>query len=136
MSIYIDQLQAKRRELLQAIAEIDHLLRLEGVEQSGPAPVGQVGFTPNVGKGWQTKKDAIYTVLKEAKKPLKVGELLQGIIEAGFQFRSRYPRNTLNPLIYGAKKLDFVIQTPQGFILRGRESEFEIAGAVRGESHH
>jgi hypothetical protein len=136
MSIYTEQLQRKRSELLHAIAEIDHLLKLDGVQPIGHTAGDPVGCPPNYRMQRPTKKDAILEVLKQAKRPLKVGELLQGIIEAGFEFRSRYPRNTLNPLLYGAKRLDFVVQIQQGFVLRGREEEFGAPQVNKPEEAH
>jgi hypothetical protein len=63
-------------------------------------------------------------VLAAATKPLSQRELVVGIQNMGFVFASRNPSNTLNPLLYGEKKLATVKKLPRGFILSSRENEF------------
>ncbi len=127
VNAFVQNLLTKRRQLLESVSHIDQLLANEGITQDDAAklcPVNPVVQLPAHARNTNSKADRIRDILAKASKPLSPSEILQRLITEGYVFASRYPRSTLNPLLYGARRLNFIYHTPQGFILRGREREF------------
>jgi hypothetical protein len=125
-SSVVRMLLDQRQKLLAEVNRIDRMLRREGLEvqggspESGPAAMTQSGRPRNA----ITKTDALLQVLKSASKPLSHRDLVLGIQNLGYVFASRNPSNTLNPLLYGDKKLSAITKLPAGFVLAERERDF------------
>jgi hypothetical protein len=125
-STVVRMLLEERRRLLSEVGRIDRMLAREGLAVQ---PIHEeVGGVSATGSGRVrnsiTKVDALLQVLRDAKKPLSQKELLLGIQELGYVFSSKNPSNTLNPLLYGDRKLPGVTKLPAGFVLSEREKEF------------
>lgn len=116
----------QRRTLLAEVNRIDRMLRQEGLDVHNLSPEGDPTAMTRSGRPRNelTKVDALLQVLKSATKPLSQRELVVGIQNLGYVFASKNPANTLNPLLYGDKKLSDVKRLQHGFILANRESEF------------
>jgi len=131
---YVNHLLACRESHLQAIALIDQLLgkagkqaiavpppppsrETEGIVQSAERKRG-----PNKRNG-TSKSKLLHSILQEANRPLKLHEILGELGKRGYKFESVYPKGTLNPLLYGSARLQFVGRTPAGFVLKGRGRE-------------
>jgi hypothetical protein len=102
------------------------MLKQEGFDAQNIGPEGERAAMTQSGRPRNavTKVDALLQVLKSATKPLSQRDLVLGIQSLGYVFASRNPSNTLNPLLYGDKKLSVIKKLPTGFILAVRENEF------------
>lgn len=126
-SSVIRMLLDKRQKLLAEVNRIDRMLKHEGFDasdvthQSESAVMTQSGRPRNA----ITKVDALMQVLKSATKPLSQRDLVLGIQNLGYVFSSRNPSNTLNPILFGARKLAAIVKLPEGFVLAERENEFK-----------
>lgn len=121
----VSMLLAERERLLQEISRIDRFLAQEGVVP--PAPPQAKGAQQELGRRPQntmSKLEAIIKVLEAATKPLSQRELVNGIEHLGYVFASKNPYNTLNPYLYGEKRVPEIKKIAQGFILARREREF------------
>lgn len=121
-------LVAEKEKLLREVERIDRILASEGVD---PRKIG-AGVDPRMTAAGRprnqiSKLGALMNVLASARKPLTQRELVLGIQELGYVFSSRRPVNTLNPYLYGKKRLPTILKTPKGFILATRSKEFGIA---------
>jgi hypothetical protein len=122
----IRMLLDQRKKLLAEVNQIDRMLKREGIEvdnaslQGGPSAITQSGRPRNM----ITKVNALLQVLKSASQPLSQRELVLGIQNLGYVFSSQHPSNTLNPLLYGDKKLSSIKKLATGFVLAEREKEF------------
>ena len=102
-------------------------MAIEGCEM-GPAtkPVAKVGLrkrtvvvskkvAPKVALG---KAEALRKALAQAKKPLGLGEVVEGMKRIGYKFQSADPKNAMHHLLYGKNRADFVAKTDAGFSLK------------------
>ena len=122
----IQMLLDQRHRLMADVNRIDRMLAREGLDvQSLSRGEGEALTQSGRARNTINKLDALMHVLETATKPLSQKELVIGIQNMGFVFASRNPSNTLNPLLYGEKKLTTVKKIPGGFILATREKEFE-----------
>ena len=123
-------LLAERARLTQEIERIDRILAQEGclhggeLPGSGPQAV-QAPACPPPSANLLTKVQALRKVLEVAPTPLTPREMVASMQRLGYSFTSTNPANTLNPYLYGAKKLDFLRRFGRGFILSSREPEFQ-----------
>ena len=118
----------ERRRLQQEIERIDRILARESdvdlqniaaIEREPDSTAGSC--RPNT----LTKTQALKKALEVASAPLSPREIVVAIRRLGYTFTSAHPENTLNPYLYGAKKLPFLKKFGRGFILAERESEFQ-----------
>lgn len=134
---YVNHLLACRENHLQAISLIDQLLSKAGTNAIPvtPPPIDLQSAKaaqlaerkPAQGRKNSTSKSALLrNILHEADRPLKLHEILKEMVKRGYQFASVYPKGTLNPLLYGNSRLEFVARTKGGFILKGRGREFGL----------
>ena len=125
-SSVIRMLMDQRQKLLAEVNRIDRMLKQEGFDAQNIGPEGERAAMTQSGRPRNavTKVDALLQVLKSATKPLSQRDLVLGIQSLGYVFASRNPSNTLNPLLYGDKKLSMIKKLPTGFILAVREDEF------------
>ena len=72
-----------------------------------------------------TKVEAMEEALKLSDSPLTPRELVAAMNKLGYTFASANPTNTLNPYLYGKKKLEIFQKSGRGFILSSRAREFE-----------
>lgn len=128
-------LLAERARLAGEIARIDRILEQEGV---GVPPTSNAGYPVPVAPhpvNILNKVQAIQKVLEAASIPLTPREIVIEVQKAGYVFESRNPANTLNPYLYGRRKLDFLKKFGRGFILAQREREFEERLGKQGDSN-
>jgi len=123
-------LVAERARLTQEIERIDRILAQESGLQGGELP----GSGPQAEQdpacsaptsNLLTKVQALRKVLEVAATPLTPREMVASMQRLGYSFTSTNPANTLNPYLYGAKKLGFLGRFGRGFILASREPEFQ-----------
>ena len=124
-------LLAERERLLHEIQRIDRFLAQEGCQPDQtnlpmPVPLPVVSSPRNVFSKVQAMKKA----LEVATTPLTPRELVLEMNRLGYTFTSTQPTNTLNPFLYGAKKVDFLKKFGRGYILVGREKDFEQVADV------
>ena len=133
-SSVIQLLLEQRRKFVAEINRIDRMLAREGVAVQGLSSQLELAAMTHSGRPRNAinKVDALLHVLKSATRPLSQRELVEGIQNLGFVFASRNPTNTLNPLLYGDKKLAAVKKLSEGFILAEREEEFTRQTSVNG----
>jgi hypothetical protein len=116
----------ERKKLVEEIVRIDRVLAQEGVDVKSISAGIDAQLTPwGRPRNKMTKVEAMEAALKQADHPLTPRELLAAMQKLGYAFASARPLGTLNPYLYGKKKLDVITKCGRGFILTSRESEFE-----------
>lgn len=142
-----NRLRGEMTRCEQEIARIDRIIKQEGLAVppvgSEPVPGGEVSVvtgglsTAAIGPesggargtpelvNVETKVQTLMRVLKAATIPLTPTELVKEMTRLGYKFLSRNPTNTLNPYLYGRRKLDTVDKVGRGFVLTSRRKEFE-----------
>jgi hypothetical protein len=121
-------LLAERSRLQQEIARIDRILAQEGEIDSQTMEGAEAKTVPDIvvrHPNLLTKMQVLRKVLEVATVPLSPREMVAEIQRQGYSFASAHPENTLNPYLYGAKKLPFLKRFGRGFILADREAEFQ-----------
>jgi hypothetical protein len=118
----------ERRRLQREIERIDRILAQEGVLDNQATKGAETKTVPDIAlrhPNLLTKMQALRKVLEVATVPLAPREMVAEIQRLGYSFTSAHPENTLNPYLYGAKKLPFIKRFGRGFILADRETEFQ-----------
>jgi hypothetical protein len=134
---YVNHLLSCRESHLQAISLIDQLLVKAGTQAMAVPPPPLVdeatgkpqrtGRKQSFGRRNATSKSVLLrNILLEADRPLKLHEILKEMVKRGYQFASVYPKSTLNPLLYGNARLEFVARTSIGFVYKGRGKDFGV----------
>lgn len=114
----------ERQRLLNEIERIDRFLAQEGM--TAPKITAEPDAQNDAQKGnILSKVQTMKKVLETASTPLTPGDLVDGMVRFGYSFSSRNPANTLNPYLYGQKRLPWIKKFGRGFILDSRQSEFE-----------
>lgn len=123
----------ERARLVQEIARIDRFLEQEGIAALSTAPAISVqNCAPRPTDNILSKVQALQKVLEVATTPLSPKEMVEAMKRLGYNFESSNPSNTLNPYLYGQRRLGFLKKFGRGFILAEREKEFEqIIGMQR-----
>ena len=116
----------ERKKLVQEITRIDRVLAQEGVDLKSIATGLDAQLTPwGRPRNKMTKVEAMEEALKLSDSPLTPRELVAAMNKLGYTFASANPTNTLNPYLYGKKKLEIFQKSGRGFILSSLAREFE-----------
>ena len=116
----------ERSKLVQEIGRIDRFLAQEGIDIKRIAAGIDVDLTPwGRPRNAMTKTQAIDIALEKADHPLTPREIVTTMQRHGYVFASADPANTLNPYLYGQRKLDHIEKLGRGFVLKTRRAEFE-----------
>ena len=120
-------LLAERERLLKEIERIDRFLCQEGFlsAAAGASETPLPTPSPVPSRNLFSKAQALKRALELATTPLTPREIVGEMKRLGYAFTSKNPANTLNPFLYGPRKLEFVKKVERGFILAKREEEFE-----------
>ena len=117
---------AERARFVREIARIDRFLKQEGVPVESISSGTDDRWTPlGRPRNLKSKRQVLEQVLKEASVPLSPRELVVAMRRAGYVFASADPANTLNPLVYGPRKYDFIEKVGAGFVHKERKTQFE-----------
>jgi hypothetical protein len=133
---YAQMLIAERDKLAKALDEINRELEVidrrrlqDDADHANEQPIDneydphETTKTPR--SNILSKVQAMKQALETAVTPLPPKELVQAMVRLGYTFASRNPANTLNPYLYGSKKLPWIKKFGCGLILATREGEFE-----------
>jgi hypothetical protein len=121
----IQMMLAQRAQLVREIARIDRFLKQEGIPVENISSGTDNHWTPEGRpRNLMSKRQVLQKVLMEAATPMSPRELVVALRRAGYVFASADPSNTLNPLLYGSKKCEFIAKVGAGFVHKARKAQF------------